>query len=41
MEYSVEKYHDDGSVWEVLEDDIPVFWGTQEECQTYVDNLSQ
>lgn len=39
MNYSVEKYHDDGSVWEVLEDDIPVFWGTEDECNNYVASI--
>ena len=41
MVYSVEPYLEDESVWEVLEDYIPVFWGTKEECQAYVDNLAQ
>ena len=39
MNYKVEPYLEDESVWEVLEDDIPIFWGTQAECQAYVDAL--
>jgi hypothetical protein len=38
MKYSVEPYLEDESVWEVLEDSLPVFWGTREECQQYVNN---
>jgi len=39
MNYSVEKYQEDGSIWEVLEDDLPVFWGTEDECNNYVASL--
>ena len=39
MNYSVEKYKEDGSIWEVLEDDLPIFWGTEDECNNYVASL--
>ena len=37
MAYLIEPYNEERTVFEVLNDDIPEFYGTEEECQQYID----
>lgn len=37
MAYLIEPYNEKRTVFEVLNDDIPEFYGTEEECQQYID----
>jgi hypothetical protein len=39
MAYEIDKYDEEGIVWEVVNDGTPEFYGSYEECQEYIDTL--
>jgi len=39
MAHTIEAYNEEETVFEVLNDGIPEFYGTQEECQEYINQL--
>ena len=40
MAYEILPYDEAATIFEVLNDGTPEFYGTQEECQQYIDNLA-
>ena len=38
MAYEILSYNEEATIFEVLNDGIPEFYGTQEECQVYIDS---
>ena len=41
MAYEISPYDEEATIFEVLNDSIPEFYGTEEECQAYIDNMAQ
>lgn len=39
MAYEIQPYDEEETVFEAVNDGIPEFYGTQEECQEYIDNI--
>ena len=39
MAYEISPYDEEATVFEVLHDGIPEFYGTVEECQAYIDSI--
>jgi hypothetical protein len=41
MAYEISPYNEEATVFEVLNDGTPEFYGTEEECQAYIDSLAE